>query len=96
MIECIIILLLMFGGIVLMVYVLDTIEQAILKEIPPCMREPSNKSYHIKRTEQDNSPFIIIDTQGCGYKIIDKKTHEIIAEMLPSGRWINYYLGEKD
>lgn len=43
----------------------------------------------------DNSPFIIIDTQGCGFRIVDKETYETIAEMLPSGRWINYYLGEK-
>lgn len=30
----------------------------------------------------EDSPFIIIDTQGCGYKIVDKETHKTIAEML--------------
>lgn len=64
--------------------------------VPPCMRKSSSKSNHKTQKKQDNSPFVIIDTIGCGYRIVDKKTHKTIAEMLPSGRWINYYLGEID
>ncbi len=60
--------------------------------IPPCSR--SDKYNGLANYSEE--PFYIVNTQGCGYKIVDKLTGQTIAEMLPNGKWINYYLGETE
>lgn len=65
-----------------------------------CTEDICFKEYKIKRffnfiklqRQMPKSGYVYADTEGLGFKIIDIQTGAVLAEMLPNGEWINYYL----